>query len=155
MSQGGPKPSSFYVERQIATRLPATPAAPSGLDSNHAAGQNDPGPGAGTTGDGLILAGLMAVTVSIWPQSGLTLTGGTLLCWLYNPYIQAWSRCPDFDLPVTAATYTGPAGYTFSSIKNLSRLGFLMNFLTSSLTGTSPDFLIRLDGFQSVLGMGA
>lgn len=148
MSAGGPQPTAWYVERQAATRSPATPAAPSGIDSLHAAGHVDPGPGSTASGDGILLTGLTAVTVSIWPNVGGTLTGGSLLIWLWNPYQQAWSRCFDLDLTV-GTTVTGPVGYTFSTLRMEARNGFIMNALASSLTGTSSDFLIRLDGHMS------
>ena len=152
MAQGGPKPTTFYVERMAATRSPSTPAAPSGLDNLHAAGQTDPGPGTTTAGDGLYATGLMAITVSVWPQSGFTLTGGNLLCWCWFPWL-GWARMPGSDLAITAGTYTGPVGHAFAPLRIPNRMGVIINYLTSSLTGTSPDFLVRLDGFTSVLGM--
>lgn len=160
MSRGGPKPSAFYVERQLATRLPATPVAVTRngnewpLTNLGAYGQTDPGVGTQRSGDGLFLSGLMAVTVSIWPNPGMTLTGGSLLAWLWNPFVGQWSRYVDGDLTVQSGTYTGPVGYSFAVMRIPSRHGWLMNYTASSLTGTSADFLIRLDGFQSVLGMG-
>lgn len=158
MAQGGPKPTAFYVERQLATRSPVTPAAVTRtgndwpLTSLGAYGQTDPGVGTTRSGDGLFLSGLMAVTVSVWPNPGLTLTGGNLLAWLWNPYVGQWSRY-DGDLAIPAGTYTGPVGFTTAVMRIPSRHGWLLNYAASSLTGTSADFLIRLDGFQSVLGM--
>lgn len=157
MAQGGPKPTSFYVERQAATRVPSTPPTfptqLTGITSNVAAGQTDPGPNTQTAGDGLVLAGLSAIVVSLWPQTGFTLTGGTLQCWIYSPYQLNWARCTDLDLVVpTGSTYTGPTGFIWGGLKDWSRLGMLANWYASSLTGTSPDFLIRIDGFQGVNG---
>lgn len=160
MAIGGPKPSQFYVERQGLTRSPATPTVP-GVNgaalrtSNQSAGQIDPGPGAPTAGDGLVLNNLMAIVVSVWPNaaSGSTLNGaGSLLCWLFSPYLQQWSRCPDLDL--TLSTTAGLPAQTFSTIINPSRLGFLCNFLTSgvTVTGGQTDVLVRIDGFQSAMG---
>lgn len=161
MAIGGPRPSSYYVERQALTRVPATPTVP-GINgaamrtSNQAAGQIDPGPGNPTPGDGLVLANLMAIVVSVWPgaiNGGATLSGaGSLLCWLFNPYLQAWSRCPDLDL--TLSTTSGLPAQTFSTIINPSRLGFLINYAASSITvsATAGDVLVRIDGFQSSIG---
>lgn len=161
MAQGGPRPSAFYVERMLATRVPATPAAPTvnsqggyELSSLCAAGQIDPGVGTQRAGDGLWLTGLMAITVTLYPNPGLTLTGGDLLAWVWSPYTSIWNRSPDLDLAVTAGTYTGPNGYLFAPMRVPNRQGQLLNYLSSSLTGTSGDFLLRIDGFQSVLGMG-
>jgi hypothetical protein len=122
--------------------------------SNQAAGQQDPGTGTQTAGDGLIVNNLMAIVVSVWPGApggGATLSGaGSLLCWLFNPYIQQWSRCPDLDL--TMSTTTGLPAQTFSAIINPSRLGFLINYATSGVTSSAPDVLVRIDGFQSSIG---
>lgn len=152
----GPRPSAFYVERQALSRLPATPTVPSSTvslqrTSNQAAGQIDPGPGNPTPGDGLVLAGLYAISVSVWPglvNSGQTLSGaGSLLCWVYNPYMGGWSRASDLDLDLSDAA-NFPAK-TFGALHNISRLGMLINWLASSVTATSADLLVRLDGFQS------
>jgi hypothetical protein len=155
VAQGGPNPSSFYVERQALTRSPATPTAPSGLDSIHAFGRNDPGVGNPQAGDGIILANLMALTISIWANPGQTLSGaGTLKCWLYSPYQAAWSRCPDLDLTVN--TTGGFNAQTFATLPMPSRLGFIANWLTSGVTVSGgTDVLVRIDGFNSVLGMGS
>lgn len=160
MAQGGPKPTAFYVERQLATRLPVIPAAPTvnsqkeyTLSSLCAAGQTDPGVGTQRAGDGLWLTGIMAVTVRLYPNPGLTLTGGNLLAWLWSPWMAVWDRCPDLDLAVTSGTYIGPNGYLFSSMRVPDRSGTLLLYTASSLTGTSADFLVRIDGFTSVLGM--
>lgn len=159
MAQGGPRPTTFYLERQLATRLPATPAAVTRVDTAWpltnlgAAGQNDPGAGTTRAGDGLFLSGLMALTVSIYPNAGTTLTGGTLTAWLWNPYRAVWTYYPDGLLTVSAGTYTGPYGYTFAPMRIPMREGWILNYYATALTGTSTDFLVRLDGFQSVLGM--
>ena len=129
MSQGGPKPSACYIERQALTRSPATPATPSGLDSAHAFGQNAPAQGTATPGDGLILNNLMAIVVSVWPNTGKTLSGaGSLLCWVYNPFltspsgtVMGWSRCPDLDL--TLSITSGLPAQTFSTILNPEPVG--------------------------------
>lgn len=160
MAIGGPRPSSFYVERQALTRVPATPTVP-GINSaalrtsNQAAGQADPGPGNPTPGDGLVLANLMAIVVSVWPGNpggSATLAGaGSLLCWLFNPYLSAWSRCPDLDLLLS--TTSGLPSQTFSALLNPSRLGFLINYATSAITVSgASDVLVRIDGFQSAIG---
>lgn len=161
MPQGGPKPTAFYVERQSSTRSPATPAPPTVnsqgeyiLSSLCANGQTDPGVGTTRAGDGLWLTGIMAITVSIFPNSGGTLTGGSLLGWIWAPFWGVWNRAPDLDLAVTMGTYTGPNGYTFAPMRVPNRQGQLLLYAASSLTGTSGDFLVRIDGFQSVLGMG-
>jgi hypothetical protein len=152
----GPKPSAFYLERQPLTRLPTTPTIPGAggvplRTSNQAAGQIDPGPGNATPGDGLAIGGLYAITVSIWPgipNGGATLSGaGTLLCWIYSQYTGAWSRASDFDLVLTDAS--GFPAKTFAAFQNVSRLGMYMNWLTSAVTATSADVLVRIDGFQS------
>lgn len=153
MSMGGPKPSAFYLERQALTRSPATPTAPSGATSNTALGQIDPGEGTTRAGDGLVLAGLMGVVVSVYANSNQTLSGsGSLLCWIFNPYQQAWTRCPDLDFDLTySSTF---AARTFPTLQNVSRLGMLINWLTSGVgVSSGADVLLRLDGFQSVLGM--
>jgi len=161
MAQGGPKPSAFYLERQAATRNPATPApvtvSAAGeypLTSLCAVGQTDPGAGTTRAGDGLWLSGLMAITVTLYPNPGLALTGGSLLGWVWTPFQQVWCRAPDLDLTVTSGTYTGPNGYLFAPMRVPNRSGFILLYAASSLTGTSADFLLRIDGFQSVLGMG-
>lgn len=160
MAQGGPKPTAFYMERMAATRLPTIPAAPTVnsqgeyvLSSFCAGGQNAPNVGTTRAGDGLWLTGLMAITVSLYPNPGLTLTGGSLLGWIWTPSMGIWNRAPDLDLTVTAGTYTGPNGYLFAPMRVPNRQGQLLNYLASSLTGTSADFLLRIDGFTSVLGM--
>lgn len=160
MAQGGPKPTAFYVERQLATRAPVIPAPVTRngtewpLTSLGAYGQTDPGVGTTRAGDGLWLSGLMAITVRLYPNPGLTLTGGNLLAWLWSPWMGVWDRCPDLDLAVTAGTYTGPNGYLFASMRQPDRSGNLLLYAASALTGSSGDFLLRIDGFQSVLGMG-
>lgn len=161
MSQGGPRPSAFYMERQLLTRLPATPATPGqGVpvrNSNTAAGQSDPGPGNPTPGDGLLLAGLFAVTVSVYATPGQTLTSGYLLCWVWNTYQQAWTRCTDLDFTI-APGVDGTAfnAQTFAPNKNTSRLGLQVNWLANQVvTSGGTDVLVRLDAFTSVLGMSA
>jgi len=150
MAAGGPRPSAFYVERQALTRSPATPIL-TGNTSNVSNGQVDPGQGTTRAGDGLILANLMAITVSIYPWVGTTLAGaGSLLCWVYNPYQVAWTRCIELDFSLV-----GSAGFparTFLPVQNVSRLGTLINWLTSGVTvsGANNDVLVRIDGFTSV-----
>src|SRR5689334_7011274 len=96
---GGPRPSVAYVERQALSRLPATPAAPSNKSSNYAVSMSDPGQGNTNPGDGLVITQLMAISVSVYPWSGATLSGsGNLLCWVYNSYAQQWTRCPSLDI---------------------------------------------------------
>lgn len=153
MAAGGPKPTTFYLERQALTRLPATPAAPSGLDNLHAANQKDPGPGSTNAGDGIFLTGLMAVMVSIYPNFGATLSGaGSLVCWLYNPFQATWTRCKDWDLSLSSSS--GLPAQTFDVRKLNVRLGHIANWVTSSVTvSAGTDVLVRIDGFTSVLGM--
>src|SRR5512147_2973009 len=98
MAQGGPSGPVFYVERQLATRVPATPATPTVdgqgdyiLTSKCAAGRTDPGVGTRTPGDGLWLTGQMAITVSIYPNPGGTLTGGSLFAWCWFPSVNIWN----------------------------------------------------------------
>lgn len=159
MAQGGPKPTAFYVERQLATRSPATPAPPTRngnewpLTSLCSSGQTDPGVGTTQAGDGLWLTGLMAITVRLYPNPGLTLTGGNLLAWCWTPWMAQWDRSPDLDLAVITGTYTGPNGYMFAPMRVPARHGNLLLYAASALTGTSADFLLRIDGFQSVFGM--
>lgn len=152
----GMRPGAFYLERMPATRSPATPTVPNAdtnlrRDSNHAAGMIDPGPGNSTPGDGLVLAGLYAVTVSIWPGTpggGSTLSGGgNLLCWIFNPFVGQWSRADQLDIDLTSTS--GYPSYTAATFHNVSRLGMLINWLTSSVTSTAADYLVRIDGFQS------
>ncbi len=153
MPQGGPKPSSFYVERMALTRSPATPAAPTTLSSNFSPGQIDPGQGNPRAGDGLVLSNLMALVVSVYPWTGQTFSGaGSFLCWVFNPFQQVWTRCPELDLDMTDATSL-PAK-TFATLQNVSRLGALINWLSSSVTvsGGATDLLLRIDGFTSVGG---
>jgi hypothetical protein len=160
MAAGGPKPSAYYVERQALTRVPATPTVPGAggaqvRTSMQAGGQLDPGVGNATPGDGLALAGLMAVVVSLWPNPGQTLSGGgSLLCWIFNTYQQAWSRAEDLDLTFAGAALVAK---TWPTLREPSRLGMLLNFATSGITasGGSGDVLLRLDGFTSVLGMAS
>lgn len=145
MSHGlGPRPSAFYLERQATTRSPATPAAPSGLDSLHAFGQHDPGVAA--PGDGLILGNLNSVSVSIYARPGQTLSGGgNLRCWLYNRSQGAWTYCSDLDLSLSAAG--GKQNYAWASLEIPSRNSYLLNWLTDAVTiSGGPDVLLRLDG---------
>lgn len=151
MSSAGPKPSSFFVERQLLTRLPATPALPTTLSSNYQPGQTDPGQGNPSPRDGLVLSNLMALVVSIYPWTGQTLSGaGSLLCWVFNTYQNQWTRAPGLDIDLSDATSV-PA-YTVPSFYNISRLGVLINWLASGVTasGGSTDILVRIDGFTSV-----
>lgn len=144
-----------YVERMGLTRTPSPPAQPSNLDGRYAYGQNDPGIGQKNPGDGLQLGGLYGITVSIWANPGLTITGGNMQCWIYWPFIGQWARCPDLDFSVTSGTYTGPGGYIFKPQKVQNRMGQLINYLSSSITGTTNDILVRIDGFTSILGMSS
>lgn len=149
MSVAGPKPSSFYVERQLLTRLPATPAALSNKSSNYAFGQNDPGIGSTNAGDGLVIAGLFGIVLSIYPNPGQTLSGsGSLNCWVYNPFQAFWTRCPGLDVDLSDST--SMQAYTVPTFFNTSRLGMLINWLTSSVTVSGgTDVLVRIDGFTS------
>ncbi len=153
MAAGGPKPSAAYVERQLLTRLPATPATPSGNTSNATAFQTATAEGTPVAGDGLVLAGLFAIVVSVYPWAGQTLSGGSLLCWIYNPYQAYWTRCDDLDFDLTSAS--GFRAKTFPSLFNISRLGMLINWLASSVTvSVGTDVLVRVDGFTSVWERG-
>ncbi len=152
MSHGlGPRPSAFYLERQALTRSPATPAAPSGKDSNSAAGQNDPG--TPTAGDGLVLGNVFAVTVSIYAREGQTLSGGgDLYCWIYNRYQGLWVRCSDLDLSLSGAS--GVRAFQWSPMQVHSRNGMLIIWLTNAVTVSGGgDVLVRQDGFNSVAGL--
>lgn len=149
---GGPRPSAMYIERQALTRSPATPTTPSGLNSNNApymAPMNAPVQGTTNPGDGLVLANVMTVVVSVYPWAGATLSGaGSLLCWVWDPYSLRWGRCSDLDLDLSDAS--GFPGKTFASFQNVSRLGMLINWLTSSVTASAgSDVLVELSGFQS------
>lgn len=150
MSAGGPKPSAFYVERQALTRLPATPTPPTDRSSNTAQGQNAPPQGTTQPGDGLVCAGLMAIVLSVYPWTGGTLSGaGSLLCWIYNPFMGLWTRAPSLDVDMSDST-SAPA-YTATVFQNVSRLGTLINWLASSVTVSGgTDILVRQDGFTSV-----
>lgn len=160
VSAQGPKPSVQYLERQLLTRTPVTPTVPGAggallRTSFQSAGQIDPGPGNATAGDGLVLTGLFGITVSAWPgvPNGLaTFSGaGSLLCWVFNPFVGQWSRNSDLDLDLTDAT--GFPAKTFSTFHNVSRLGSLINWLASGVTASTPDLLLRIDGFQSASSM--
>lgn len=150
MSSGGPKPSSFFVERQLLTRLPATPALPTTLSSNYQPGQTDPGQGSPSARDGLVISNLMALVVSVYPWTGATLSGaGNLYCWVFNTYQNQWTRAPGLDIDMSDAT-SAPA-YTAPAFSNVSRLGLLINWLASSVTvSAGTDLLVRIDGFTSV-----
>lgn len=147
MSQAGPRPSAFYVERELLTRLPATPAALSDRSSSFSFGQQAPAEGNPLPGDGLVLAGLFAIVVSVYAWAGQTLSGaGTLNCWLYNPFEAVWTRMPDLDQTVTATS----RAQSFAAIQVLARTGTLVNFLASSVTVSGgTDVLVRIDGFES------
>lgn len=154
---GSPKPSYQYVERQLLTRLTATPAPPSGLTSNVAAYQvlNQPPQGTVLTGDGLVLANVFAVVVSVYPWVNATLSGaGSLLCWVYNLYQGRWTRCDDLDIDLSNTS--GYVAYTKSTFRNAARLGNLINWLASGVTvSLGTDVLVQLDAFTSVGGQGA
>lgn len=152
MSQGGPKPSQFYIERSLLTRAPATPNPLSNKSSNFAYGQNDPGSGQTNPGDGLVISQSMAIVVSVYPGApGNTLSGGgSLLCWVYNPYQAIWTRCDDFDIDMS--TTSGFQAWTKGAFSNASRLGMLILWAASGVTATTADIVIRLDGFTSVGG---
>lgn len=152
MNLQGPKPSSTYLERQPLTRSPTTPTAPTNRSSAYAPGQNDPGPGNPLPGDGLVLANVFAIVVSIYPWAGQTITSGSLLCWIYNPYQAVWTRCDDLDYDLASAS--GFQAKTFPALENVSRLGTLINWAFSSVvfSAGSTDGLLRLDGFTSVGG---
>lgn len=152
MSAGGPQPSARYVERSLLTRSPSTPVAPSGLTSNNIAfnGQNISPEGTPRVGDGLVLAGLFAITVSVFPWVGQTLTGtGSLLCWIYNPYAQRWSRMPSADIDLSALPAAAP-GYTSGAFWDPSRLGYIINWYPSSVAVSGgTDILLDVAGFMS------
>ncbi len=153
MAAAGPKPTAQYVERQPLSRLPATPAAPSVNTSNANAFQTATAEGNPVPGDGMVLAGIFTIVVSIYPWVGQTLSGGgNLLCWVFNPFAGRWTRADDFDIDLST-TSTFPA-YTKGTFQNLSRLGMFINWLTSSVTvsGGSTDVLVRVDGFASTGG---
>jgi hypothetical protein len=154
MPQGGPQPSARYVERQALTRSPATPATPSGKTSNDNAFLEDRG--TVTPGDGLVISQAMAIVVSLYPDPGITLSGGgSLLCWVYNPYQQRWTRCDDLDIDLSNTS--GYPAFTKGAYWNVSRLGMLINWLTSSVTasGGASSVVVRLDAFTSVGGQAA
>lgn len=153
MAQGGPKPSFFYLERQALTRTPAIPAAPTQKSSNFAPGQNDPGVGSTNPGDGLVLGNNFAVTITVYANPGFVLSGaGSLKSWIYNPYQATWTRCPDLDVDLTSSETFNAR--TIPSFTIPSRNGGLVNWFASGVTVSGgSDILVRLDGFQSVLGM--
>lgn len=156
MAAGGPHPSAWYVERQALTRIPATPATPSGLTSNVAAYQTPPPEGTTLTGDGLVLGGISSLMVSVYPWATATLSGaGTLLCWYYNPFVGRWTRMSDLDLDLSDAL-NFPAK-SFVANRNFSKAGGLINWLTSGVTvsGGTTDVLVRIDANSSVLGQSA
>jgi hypothetical protein len=123
--------------------------------SNQSAGQIDLGPGTTTPGDGLVIAGLYGVTISLYagvPGGASTFSGGgDLLCWLFNTYQNVWTQYP--ALNINMSQFSGMGSVTATVLHDASRLGFLINWLASSVTMTSTDFLLRLDGFQSASGM--
>lgn len=146
-TQQGPRPTAQYVERQLLTRLPATPDLPSGKDSNSIAFQS--AQPTATPGDGLRIAGLFAIVVSLYPDPGTTLSGaGSLKCWVYSPYQNRWARFPSNDVDLSDATSTPAYGVVF---QNVSRLGMLINWLASGVTasGGATEVTVRLDGFAS------
>ena len=155
MAAGGPKPSSFYVERQALTRVPNPPVVLTGRDSRVSSGQIDPGVGNPTAGDGLMLANVFSITVSIYPNLNQTLSGaGKLQCYIYNPYQQMWTNCDDFDIDLS--TTSNYFAFTKGSFRNASRLGMLINWATSAVTVSGgSDVLVRIDAFTSVDAQGA
>jgi hypothetical protein len=116
--------------------------------SNQSAGQIDLGPGTTTPGDGLVIAGLYGVTISLYagvPGGASTFSGGgDLLCWLFNTYQNVWTQYP--ALNINMSQFSGMGSVTATVLHDASRLGFLINWLASSVTMTSTDFLLRLDG---------
>lgn len=148
---GGPRPSSMYIERQLLTRLPATPTTPTGLTSNTAAFNatiNAPPQGTATPGDGLVLANVMAIVVSVFPWVGATFSGaGSALCWVWDAYSQRPCRFADLDLDFTSSS--GFPGQVFV-FQNVARLGSYINWYASGITTSAgTDVLFQLAGFQS------
>lgn len=153
----GPQSSRYYLERTLSTRVPSTPAPPNNLSSNFAASQTDPGIGIQNPGDGIVLASLFTLVVSAYANPGQTFSGtGSAACWIYNPFQQVWTRNVDLDLDFTPYAGLSVNAITFSTFRNASRLGMLINWLPSGVgLGGGPDFLMRIDGFQSVGSQGA
>lgn len=153
MAAGGPSPTRSYVERMALTRLPAIPTQPGLGGAPIVSVPGDPGPGSTAPGDGLQLAGLFAVNVTVIANQGQTLSGGgTLYCWVWDVFSNVPKRIQDLDLSMTWNGVGVQQVRGFGTLQALSRLGGYLLFLTNAVTvsGGGADVLVRLDGFTSV-----
>jgi|SRR5712664_266252 len=144
----------FIIERSALTRVPAVPAAVSSPPNDSGKYLIDPGAGTTQYSDGLRLANLQVVTVTLQANSGQTITaGGSLDCWVYHDALAVWMREPEADLNVN---WPGPGGTTARQTRTWppmrlpahsgGRVLFAANGLAVS-GGT--DVLIRIDGYTT------
>ena len=150
MAQQGPRASASYCETQLSTRVPAIPAAPSGLDSMNTVFQTMQS--TVIPGDGLRIAGMFAIVVSAYAPEGQTLTSGNLRCVVYNPYAARWTWAPSLDIDISDAAGKPAVTVVFN---NVSRLGMLINWLTDTVVMSGGPYVqVRLDAFESTGNRG-
>lgn len=145
-----------YVEQMSLTRSPATPAATTMATNtnDYPIGNNwqnlpQGTPGVVASGDGLRLTSMLSVLVTCIANPSCTLSGGgNLVCWVWTA-AQMWVRMPDLDLSLGWGGVTVQQARAWPALRNVSRLGSRILFLTSSVTVSSgTDVCVRLDGFR-------
>lgn len=82
--------------------------------------------------DGVPLAGLKTISVSLQANSTKTLSGGTLRCYVYDSLVGVWARCTSLDLSVSP---TGVRTIAFEGADTSgSRSGARVLWATDSVT---------------------
>lgn len=152
-----------YRERMALTRSPATPTNPvNATVSQPLAGKDvfaDPGAGGVlVAGDGLKIGALQTVVISVFANSGQTLSGGgSLFCWVFSPDefvltngVLGWQRAPDFDLSLSWGSAAPQNARIFPALRLPLRGGGRVLFLTNAVTVSGgTDVLVRLQGDAS------
>jgi len=146
---------SIYREQMALTRSPATPTAPANATvSQPMLGNDRPTVTVGTpvAGDGLKTGGLMAIVVSVFANTGATLSGGgSLFCWIWDPDEFLWKRASDLDLSMA---WTGGVAVqnarVFPALRLPTRAGGRVLFLTNAVTvSAGTDILVKIQGESS------
>ena len=93
------------------------------------------------------LANVVGFRVSVCAESTRTLTGGTLLAWVYNPEVSLWMRNPDLDLVVTNVAKRCRA---FPDQRVSAKQGARVLYATSSVTvSAGTTVTVRIDGWTA------